>query len=501
MQKENKRFIIFSTYQSALRIQEVQEVVLGEIDLVICDEAHRTVGAMYSSNERDDKNAFTLCHSDEHIQAKKRLYMTATPKVYSESSKARAKESDNAIYSMDDEGIFGEEIYTLNFTRAIALDLLTDYKVMILAVRKENLSGVTNSVNQKISRLEAKGTKLDKKLINNEFVCKIIGTHKGLAKQDLIALDDENKQDHDLQNKNDTTPSQRAIAFCKSINTSKNIKDSFETIMECYDEELKKKSFKNLTISIDHIDGTMNCKVRLEKLEELNEFKPNTCKVLSNARCLSEGVDVPALDSIVFFDGKSAMVDIIQAVGRVMRKAKHKKRGYIILPIALEESEIQNLDEAVNNTNFKNIWKVIKALRSHDPSLVDEATFREKIKIFGSDDNDETNQDDEEPTKDKTEQTEQDPKQAQKTLFDAILLQDLANAVYNVMPTKLGDRNYWENFTKKTGNIARTLNNRLKDIFEKNPEFFHGFLDSLKGNIHSNIKEDEALHDHLSYHH
>ncbi|GAA8448577.1 DEAD/DEAH box helicase family protein [Helicobacter pylori] len=491
-QKENKRFIIFSTYQSALRIKEVQEVGLGEIDLIICDEAHRTVGAMYSSNERDDKNAFTLCHSDEHIQAKKRLYMTATPKVYSESSKARAKESDNTIYSMDDESIFGEEIYTLNFERAIALDLLTDYKVMILAVRKENLSGVTNSVNQKISRLEAEGTKLDKKLINNEFVCKIIGTHKGLAKQDLIALDDENKQDHDLQNKNDTTPSQRAISFCKSISTSKRIKDSFETIMECYNEELKKKSFKNLTISIDHIDGTMNCKVRLEKLEELNAFKPNTCKVLSNARCLSEGVDVPALDSIVFFDGKSAMVDIIQAVGRVMRKAKHKKRGYIILPIALEESEIQNLDEAVNNTNFKNIWKVIKALRSHDPSLVDEATFREKIKIFGSDDsnNDETDQGDEEPKKDKTEQ---DPKQAQKTLFDAILLQDLANAVYNVMPTKLGDRNYWENFTKKTGNIARTLNNRLKDIFEKNPEFFHGFLDSLKGNIHQNIKEDEAL--------
>ncbi len=373
------------------------------------------------------------------------------------------------------------------------MDLLTDYKVMILAVRKENLSGVTNSVNQKISRLEAEGTKLDKKLIDNEFVCKIIGTHKGLAKKDLIALDDENKKDYDLQNKNDTTPSQRAISFCKSINTSKRIKDSFETIMECYNEELKKKSFKNLTISIDHIDGTMNCKVRLEKLEELNEFEPNTCKVLSNARCLSEGVDVPALDSIVFFDGKSAMVDIIQAVGRVMRKAKHKKRGYIILPIALEESEIKNLDEAVNNTNFKNIWKVIKALRSHDPSLVDEATFREKIKIFGSNDNDETNQDDEELQKDKTDKKEQDPKQAQKTLFDAILLQDLANAVYNVMPTKLGDRNYWENFAKKTGNIARTLNNRLKDIFEKNPEIFHGFLDSLRGNIHSNIKEDEAL--------
>ncbi len=399
--------------------------------------------------------------------------MTATPKVYSESSKAKAKEKDNVIYSMDDAEIFGEEIYTLNFSKAIALDLLTDYKVIILAVRKENLSGVTNSVNKKISQLEAKGTKLDKKLINNEFVCKIIGTHKGLAKQDLIVLDDENKEDHNLQNQYDTAPSQRAINFCKSINTSKNIKDSFETIMECYDEELKKKSFKNLKISIDHVDGTMNCKDRLEKLENLNQFKPNTCKVLSNAKCLSEGVDVPALDSIVFFDGKSAMVDIIQAVGRVMRKAKHKKRGYIILPIALEESEIENLDEAVNNTNFKNIWKVIKALRSHDPSLVDEATFKEKIKIFGSDDGKKQND--------------------EKTLFDAILLQDLADAMYNVMPTKLGDRNYWENFTKKTGNIARTLNNRLKMIFDKNPEFFHGFLDSLRDNIHQNIKEDEAL--------
>ncbi|RVY14418.1 DEAD/DEAH box helicase [Helicobacter pylori] len=472
-QKENKRFIIFSTYQSALRIKEVQEAGLNGIDLIICDEAHRTVGAMYSTNERDDKNAFTLCHSDENIKATKRLYMTATPKVYSESSKAKAKESDNVIYSMDDEEIFGEEIYTLNFSKAIALDLLTDYKVIILAVRKENLSGVTNSVNKKISQLEAEGTKLDKKLINNEFVCKIIGTHKGLAKQDLIVLDEKNKEDHNLQNQYDTAPSQRAINFCKSINTSKNIKDSFETIMECYDEELKKKSFKNLQISIDHIDGTMNCKERLEKLENLNQFQPNTCKVLSNARCLSEGVDVPALDSIVFFDGKSAMVDIIQAVGRVMRKAKNKKRGYIILPIALEESEIQNLDEAVNNTNFKNIWKVIKALRSHDSSLVDEATFKEKIKIFGSDDG--KNRNDE------------------KTLFDAILLQDLANAVYNVMPTKLGDRNYWENFTKKTGNIARTLNNRLKMIFDKNPEIFHGFLDSLRENIHQNIKEDEAL--------
>ncbi len=184
-----------------------------------------------------------------------------------------------------------------------------------------------------------------------------------------------------------------------------------------------------------------------------------------------------------------------------MRKAKNKKRGYIILPIALRESEIKNLDEAVKNTNFQNIWKVLKALRSHDSSLVDEATFKEKIKIFGSDDA--KNPDDEEELqKDKTEQAPNDPKQAQKTLFDAILLQDLANAVYNVMPTKLGDRNYWENFAKKTGNIAKTLNERLKELFGKDPEIFDNFLTSLRGNIHQNIKEEEAFgYDHFSHHH
>ncbi len=162
-----------------MRIKEAQEAGLNGIDLIICDEAHRTVGAMYSTNERDDKNAFTLCHSDENIKATKRLYMTATPKVYSESSKAKAKESDNVIYSMDDAKVFGDEIHTLDFGRAIALDLLTDYKVLILAVRSENLSGVTNSVNKKISQLKAEGTKLDKKLINNEFVVRSLARIKG----------------------------------------------------------------------------------------------------------------------------------------------------------------------------------------------------------------------------------------------------------------------------------------------------------------------------------
>ena len=494
---EKKRLIIFSTYQSALRIKEAQSQGLEEIDLMICDEAHRSVGAMYSLSKEEREvmlgdmadealNSFTLCHSNEHIKAKRRLYMTATPKIYKDSAKSKAKESDNTIFSMDDEEIFGEEIYTLNFDTAIKKGLLTDYKVMILALRSQDLAGVANSA---ISKLKAEGTKLHNRLIDSDFVCKIIGTHKGLAKQDLIALDADNQQDNDLKDSFDKTLSRRAINFCRNIATSKNIINSFKTILECYDEELKRNSFKNLEISIDHIDGSMNAKTRLDKLTRLDNPNKNTCNVLSNARCLSEGIDVPALDSIVFFDGRNAMVDIIQAVGRVMRKAEGKEMGYIILPIALSESEIKNIDKAVNNTNFQNIWKVLKSLRSHDPSLVDEAVFKEKIKIVLSDDTPLTT----DPKKqDETSQKEQEKEQMQ-ALFDITTLHSLANAVYNVMPTKLGDKGYWESFSAKTAKIVETLNIRLRDIFAKNPLILKDFLTSLKTNIHNFIAEDEAI--------
>ncbi len=380
---------------------------------MICDEAHRSVGA-FSSLGKDERealigdipdeslNAFTICHSDEHIKAKRRLYMTATPRVYGNSAKNKAKENKNIIFSMDDEETFGQTIYTLNFDTAIKKGLLTDYKVIILALKSKDLASVANNA---ILRLKAEGTKLNNRLIDSEFVCKIIGTYKGLAKQDLITLDSQNQQDNEYKDKFDKTPSKRAINFCRNIATSQNITNSFKTILKCYDEEFKKNSFKNLEISIDHIDGKMNAKTRLNKLVTLDNPQENTCNVLSNAKCLSESIDVPALDSIVFFDGRSAMVDIIQAVGRVMRKSEGKEIGYIILPIVISEDEIKNLDKAVNNTKFKDIWNVLKSLRSHDPSLVDEAVFREKIKIVLSDDTDRTtnsNKQDEALKKNKT---------------------------------------------------------------------------------------------------
>ncbi|MBW5409318.1 restriction endonuclease, partial [Brachyspira hampsonii] len=494
----SQRFIIFSTYQSSYNIKKAQENGLPEIDLMICDEAHRTVGAMVNNTNKDSKeylfgdvkdeelNGFVLCHKDENIKAKKRIYMTATPKVYTEKSKAKAKERDSEIFSMDDTEIYGDEIYSINFAEAVNKQLLTDYKVIILVLKSESLAEIANNA---IVELKAENKELNHKLIDHNFVCKIIGTHKGLSKKDLVTLDIHNKEDKDFMNEMDKNPSRRAISFCRNIATSKNIKNSFGTIIRCYDKKLENDSFNNLNIYIDHIDGTMDAKIRLDKLTELDNPAENTCNVLSNARCLSEGIDVPALDTVIFFDGRNAMVDIIQAVGRVMRKAPDKETGYIILPIALTQDEIDNLDKAVQNTNFQNIWNILKALRSHDPSLVDEAVFREKIKIAISDN---TSKETDPKKKDKKDSKNKDEEEGQY-IFDLTTLQDIANSVYNVMPTKLGDKGYWESFSAKTAKIAETINIRLKDIFDKNPEILNVFWDSLKENIHSNIKEDEAI--------
>lgn len=500
-----ERLVIFSTYQSLERIKQAQILhKLPPIDLIICDEAHRSVGSLYTTTIKGQaaqdikiKNAFTLCHDNDSINAKRRIYMTATPKIYSNTQKTRAKDKDNEVFSMDDEAIFGKTIYEMRFGKAVQEGLLTDYKVIILALEKETYAQVANKA---IAKLKESGiNKLNEKLVDLEFVCKIIGTHKGLVKSDLITLDSSPNKDIEYKTSQDSIPSQKALNFCRNIATSKNIKESFQAIIDCYDEEMRAKTREH-TIHIDHIDGTMNANTRFEKLSELEKGKPKTCELITNAKCLSEGVDIPALDSVVFFDGRSAMVDIIQAVGRVMRKAPGKEIGYIILPIALSEKELNNLDKAVDNTNFKNIWNILKALRSHDESLVSEASFREKIKIAMISDH--TSQDtnpNKRPTasqqdKEKAKKDKEAKEHIQRHLFEVQRsLNDIADSIYNVLPTKLGDKHYWSSFSAKTGKIVQDLTIRLNAYFKDNPSILSEFVESLQEAIHPNIKEAESI--------
>lgn len=226
----------------------------------------------------------------------------------------------------------------------------------------------------------------------------------------------------------------------------------------------------------------MNAKDRLQKLSTLNNPQENYCNILSNARCLSEGVDVPALDSVIFFDPKQSQNDIIQAIGRVLRKADNKELGYIILPLVLDENDLNNLDEAVEGKGFQGIWKVLCALRSQDDSLVDEREWKKKIKLAIPD-----------PLKQPDKNTQKDINQQGELLLHATTLQHLSKALFNVMPSRMGVERYWQTFGEKTAKITETLIDRIEGIFQRKTSLKESYVQALKSAIHPNITEKEAV--------
>lgn len=226
----------------------------------------------------------------------------------------------------------------------------------------------------------------------------------------------------------------------------------------------------------------MNAKDRLQKLSTLNNPQENYCNILSNARCLSEGVDVPALDSVIFFDPKQSQNDIIQAIGRVLRKADNKELGYIILPLVLDENDLNNLDEAVEGKGFQGIWKVLCALRSQDDSLVDEREWKKKIKLAIPD-----------PLKQPDKNTQKDINQQGELLLHATTLQHLSKALFNVMPSRMGVERYWQTFGEKTAKITETLIDRIEGIFQRETSLKESYVQALKSAIHPNITEKEAV--------
>jgi predicted helicase len=307
--------VIFSTYHSLDVISRAQHLYgLPEIDLVICDEAHRTTGATFES---DLESNFVRIHDNEFIRAAKRLYMTATPRIYADSAKATAEKDNVAICSMDDETLYGKQFHVITFSEAVELKLLTDYKVLVLTIDAAHVSS-------RIQDLLKDG--------NNQLkvddAARIIGCWKALAKQGLA---------DDLSH--DPEPMKRAVAFCQVIErhkggkvhkvSSKQISSMFSAVVNAYQDQ--EDSDNHLLCEAAHVDGAMNAAEKEEKLNWLKAAIPeNTCRILSNVRCLSEGVDVPALDAVLFLTPRNSQVDVVQSVGRVMRRTPDgkKKLGY-----------------------------------------------------------------------------------------------------------------------------------------------------------------------------
>ena len=291
--------VIFSTYQSLQAVHEAQaEHGLGEFDLVVCDEAHRTTGVTLAG---DDESAFVRIHDPGYVKAAQRLYMTATPRLYDEASKVKAGDADAILASMDDEATFGPVWHRLGFGDAVDRNLLSDYKVLILAVDEATVA----------ARFQQQWASGDVEL-NLDDTARLVGCWNGLAKQHLPELGE--------------TPMRRAVAFAGNIKTSMRVAQMIEQVAkECATRaEAENPAGRDaLRVAAEHVDGTFNILERNKLLSWLKEPLPqdeNTCRILSNARCLSEGVDVPALDAVLFLNPRKSVVDVVQSVGRVMRK-------------------------------------------------------------------------------------------------------------------------------------------------------------------------------------
>ncbi len=472
--KQPRRRIIFSTYQSIQVVIDAQRVGrLPAFDLVICDEAHRTTGLTLPGEDASD---FVKIHDNAVLRAGRRVYMTATPRIYADASKTRAGEKNAVLYSMDDETTFGPEFYRLSFGQAVQRDLLAEYRVLIVAVDEDRMASVASSFNSAY-RID------EKKAVDIGFATRIIGSWKGLSKQGLKVIEEDGVSDL----VEDTAPMRRAVAFSRSIKASQEATEVFADLVRLYRDE-HEDGGSMVNAALHHVDGGMNMARRKDALDWLkDEPGEGQCRILSNARCLSEGVDVPALDAVVFFDTRESIVDIVQSVGRVMRKAPGKQYGYIILPVAIPTARIADYNSYLeSDPQFRGIWKVIKALRAHDERLVDEAEFRRRIRVIGRGS---ARGDSRSGGGEQFDQLSMD--------FPMVPVEDIQQAVYAVLPKKLGDREYWAEWARSVAEIARRITLRIEDLIERpygnGRKAFNAYLSGLRRNINPGISEDEAV--------
>ncbi|WP_077927372.1 type ISP restriction/modification enzyme [Wohlfahrtiimonas populi] len=493
--------VVFSTYHSIAVINEAQKAFqMKEFDLIICDEAHRTTGATF---EGEDESTFVRIHNNDYVAGKKRLYMTATPRIYGEN----AKQTENVeLCSMDDKSLFGEDLHVITFSQAVSLGLLVDYKVVVLAVEESQISRSLQNL-----------LKDDDNSLKVDDAAKIVGCWKALSKQGF--------DDHD------TDPMKRAVAFCQVINkeykgkahkvSSIQISEMFGAVVEEYQKYeqaqlLLENPDKELPIALsmkceaEHVDGGMNASEKESKLDWLKEATPdNTCRILSNVRCLSEGVDVPSLDAVLFLTPRSSQVDVVQSVGRVMRLAPNKKLGYVILPVVIPAG-VEPEKAMDDNQTYRVVWQVLNALRSHDnrfDAMINKMEFngndRNRMEVIAMVD---------QVNRKATKQTAKE-KSAGKAKGGSSIgsaepqpIQDtftfevgaIERALCAKIVKKCGNRFHWEDWANDIAKIARTHIDRITGILE-NPEnvneqaAFNEFARELRDDLNNSITDAEII--------
>ncbi len=479
--------VVFSTYQSIDVISRAQKQLLSEtgdtfgtFDLIISDEAHRTTGVTL----KDEKeSAFVRVHDNDFLRATRRIYMTATPRLYTDETKRRAEENSAVLCSMDDRSMYGDEIYRIGFGEAVKQELLSDYKVLILAVGEKDIPPtLQNAITDKSSTIPA------------DDASKLIGCINALSKKVLGA-------DEEFVKGSDPLPMRRAVAFCSNIKASKATAEAFTICKDLYMDDIKEEDRATMVdVVAHHVDGSMSATKRDEELMWLKEQPDNEreCRMLTNARCLSEGVDVPSLDAVVFISPKNSQVDVVQSVGRVMRRSEGKKYGYIIIPVVVP-AKAEGDKVLENDPNFKVVWTVLNALRAHDDRFNAEVNkielSRKKPKniIFGGvgasrkDDNQHSDGDSSPRDKSAAEQL---------ATQLAMSFNDLQNVFYAKLVTKVGTKRYWELWAKDIAQIAEQHIDRIKTLIadnDKHRRAFDQLMRGLRRNINPGLSEQDAI--------
>ena len=480
--------VIFSTYQSIEKVAEAQRYLNQQkagsavFDLIICDEAHRTTGVSLSDGKGGyDESAFVRVHDNDFLQGNKRLYMTATPRLYklSDEIKNQVREQDAYLCSMDDVAIYGEEVYRIGFGEAVEKNLLSDYKVLILTISREDIplamqDAIKNSNGE----------------IKTDDISKLIGCINALSKRTIA--------DEDFIRSADPAPMHTAVAFCPSIKEAKKYTDIFNTQKDLFYETLTpEERTKVVSIESDHVNGGMGATIRQQKLAWMKSVPKDgmDCRIITNVKCLSEGVDVPSLDAVMFLSARNSQVDIVQSVGRVMRKAEGKKYGYIIIPVVIPEN--MEPEKVLDKSDcFAVVWSVLKALRAHDDrfdaeinkldlnkrkgkriSVIPGNTIGNVIDDDGSGGGD--------GKLSKTVQQE-----------FALKFDQLKNSIFATVVKKVGTRKYWELWAKDVAKVAEHHTKRIKMLISQDGEHkdaFLLFLAGLRRNLNPSVSEDEAI--------
>ena len=494
--------VVFSTYHSIAVVHEAQQLGLPAFDLIICDEAHRTTGASFDG---EDESAFVRVHDNAYIRGRKRVYMTATPRIFGDAAQEMAQRDNVALYSMDDPSLYGPTLYVLTFSEAVRRDLLVDYKVVVLAIEETHVS-------RRVQEL----LRDDNNTLRVDDAAKIVGCWKALAKQGL---------EEELAG--DASPMQRAVAFCQVIRenprakqrkvASVNIAEMFQGVVEAYQQsDPDPPRGAPLRCEARHVDGTMNASTKEGLIRWLkDDAGADACRILSNVRCLSEGVDVPALDAVLFLTARNSQVDVVQSVGRVMRKAPGKRRGYVVLPVVIPAG-VEPHAALDDNRTYKVVWQVLNALRSHDDRFdaminkldltgpdrakmeviaVTDRVVRRSAAASGGDRKRAAAKKARGASTIGRGQATSEP-DAQTTL--PLEIGEIERAIYARIVQKVGNRHHWEDWAKDIAAIARTHIDRLNAILEdpantRERAAFDAFADELRDDLNDSIQDEEVV--------